>query len=179
MSRAVPAWLTVCGLACLAAGAGADRSPRLLWNATASVPRGLYAIEPVRAPRVGELVVVMPPLPLARALVERGIVGDGVPLIKTVAGVAGQHLCRHGSTIAIDGSVLGEALVRDRHGRGLPVWQGCRVLADDEIFLMNPDMPASLDGRYFGALPTRSVIGRARPLWNVPADRQRPDSQHP
>ena len=59
----------------------------------------------------------------------------------------------------------GEALDRDRLGRPLPVWQGCRRIADGAIFLMNPDVRDSLDGRYFGPLPAASVIGRATPLY--------------
>jgi type IV secretory pathway protease TraF len=30
---------------------------------------------------------------------------------------------------------------------------------------MNPSVPDSLDGRYFGSLPARDVIGRATPLY--------------
>jgi type IV secretory pathway protease TraF len=33
-----------------------------------------------------------------------------------------------------------------------------------EIFLMNPDEPASLDGRYFGPIPLAAIAGRAEPL---------------
>jgi type IV secretory pathway protease TraF len=39
----------------------ADRSPWLIWNASASVPIGLYAIHTVGALRVGDLVVIKPP----------------------------------------------------------------------------------------------------------------------
>src|SRR5690606_34287394 len=53
----------------------------------------------------------------------------------------------------------------DRVGRDLPVWQGCRVIGDSEIFLMNGQVRDSLDGRYFGPIPASSVIGRAIPLW--------------
>jgi type IV secretory pathway protease TraF len=55
--------------------------------------------------------------------------------------------------------------VHDSRGRPLPVWQGCRVIADGEVFLMNWQSADSLDGRYFGALPTSAVIGTAEPLW--------------
>ena len=34
-----------------------------------------------------------------------------------------------------------------------------------EIFLMNPTVPDSLDGRYFGPLPVTSIVARAVPLW--------------
>jgi type IV secretory pathway protease TraF len=57
------------------------------------------------------------------------------------------------------------ALERDRSGRPLPDWQGCRVIATGDVFLMNWDVPDSLDGRYFGPIPVSSVIGRAVPLW--------------
>ena len=55
--------------------------------------------------------------------------------------------------------------IRDHAGRELPVWQGCRRIADGELFLMNWDAPDSVDGRYFGPFPRSSVIGRALPVW--------------
>ena len=70
-----------------------------------------------------------------------------------------------GSTITVDGVAYGEALERDRMGRPLPVWRGCRRIAHGELFLMNFDVPDSLDGRYFGPLPASTVIGRAVPLY--------------
>lgn len=57
---------------------------------------------------------------------------------------------------------LGE---RDGRGRALPVWQGCRVVAESELFLMNWQSADSLDGRYFGPTPASAVIGRALPVW--------------
>ena len=42
---------------------------------------------------------------------------------------------------------------RDRRGRPLPVWQGCRVVGADEVFVMNWQSADSLDGRYFGPVP--------------------------
>ena len=60
---------------------------------------------------------------------------------------------------------MGVARERDRRGRPLPIWQGCRVIANGEVFLMNWDEPASLDGRYFGPTPFSAIVGRAEPLW--------------
>ncbi|MET3837735.1 type IV secretory pathway protease TraF [Brevundimonas sp. UYEF29] len=60
---------------------------------------------------------------------------------------------------------MGDALDRDRRGRPLPVWQGCRLVANGELFLMNWQVRDSLDGRYFGPLPASAVIGRATPLY--------------
>ena len=55
---------------------------------------------------------------------------------------------------------MGEALSRDGRGRPLPVWQGCHVVGADELFLMNWQSADSLDGRYFGFVPTSPSSAR-------------------
>lgn len=160
-------YLAVTALAAIGiAAASAVETPlRLIWNATASTPVGFYTVEPADALDVPELVAIMPPEPLAAFMVGRGYVGRGVPLLKRVLGLPGQQVCRTGRTITVDGIEAGEALERDSLGRDLPIWQGCRVIAPGEIFLMNWDVRDSLDGRYFGPIPASSVIGQALPLW--------------
>ncbi len=59
-------------------------APRVLWNASASVPIGFYTVRPVVMPATGELVAVMPDKPLADFLVARGYLGRDVPLLKRV-----------------------------------------------------------------------------------------------
>lgn len=138
---------------------------RLVWNASASVAVGLYDLDAPRHLAVGDLVAVMPDKPLSDFMVERGYIGRGVPLMKHVAALPGQEVCRTGTAITVDTVLLGNALDRDKRGRELPVWQGCRRIADGDIFLMNPDVPDSLDGRYFGPIQAVSVIGKATPLY--------------
>ena len=159
--------LTVTALAVIGiAAASAVKTPtKLIWNATASAPVGFYTVEPPDRIDVPELVAIMPPEPLAAFMVERGYIARGVPLLKRVLGLPGQRVCRAGRTITVDGIEMGEALERDSLGRDLPVWQGCRVIGDDQLFLMNWEVRDSLDGRYFGPIPADSVIGRAVPLW--------------
>jgi conjugative transfer signal peptidase TraF len=140
-------------------------APRLIWNASASVPIGLYAVHPPGALRTGELLVVTPPEKLATFLDTRRYLPKGIPLLKHVAALPGQTVCRTGDTISIDGTTVGAALDQDHLGRSLPVWQGCRVITADEVFLMNRQSVASLDGRYFGPLPTTTIVGRADPIW--------------
>ena len=138
--------------------------PLLLWNATASAPIGLYAVRLDRRPSVGELVVVRPDPALARWMVARRYIGYGVPLVKRVAAADGARVCRSGVRISIDGRPAAMALVRDRLGRPLPAWRGCRQLQAGQLFLLNT-VPTSLDGRYFGPSASSAVVGRAVPLW--------------
>jgi conjugative transfer signal peptidase TraF len=140
-------------------------APRLVWNASASVPLGLYSIEPARHLEVTDLVAIRTPEPLASFMAERRYLPRGVPLMKRVAALPGQRVCRDGAHITVDGIDMGDALARDRAGRALPSWHGCRHIGDGEVFLMNWAASDSMDGRYFGPLTTASIIGRAIPLW--------------
>ena len=114
---------------------------------------------------VTELVAIQPPELLAAFLDRNGYLPIGVPMLKRVLALPGQTVCRSGHTISIDKIDMGEVRERDSHGRPLPVWHGCRVVGEDELFLMNRQSKDSLDGRYFGPIAASAVIGRALPVW--------------
>lgn len=164
MNRAAYVLMTTVASVGVALAATLPTPLKLIWNVSASVPVGLYSVEPADALEVTDLVAVMPQPPLAAFLVARGYLGEGTPLLKRVMGLPGQEVCRFSDAITVDGVPLGEALRRDRLGRDLPVWQGCRRIAPGHLFVMNPDVGDSLDGRYFGPIPATTVIGRAMPL---------------
>jgi type IV secretory pathway protease TraF len=107
----------------------------------------------------------MPPEPIESFLADGGFLPKGVPLLKHVMALPGQIVCRTGDTITVGGIAMGNTHERDSRGRDLPVWSGCRTLGPGEVFLMNPTVPDSLDGRYFGPFPASSIVGRATPLW--------------
>lgn len=137
----------------------------LIWNASASAPLGLYAVQEVDQFRVGELLVATPPPEIEEFLVDGRYVPAGVPLIKHIAALPGQSICRIGNTITVDMRVVGQARKLDSKDRPLPYWQGCLTLASQQIFLMNTAVPDSLDGRYFGPFERANIIGRAVPIW--------------
>lgn len=140
-------------------------TPRYIWNASNSVPIGLYHVQPVTRLSVTELVAVQPPDLLAAFLDLNGYLPIGVPMVKRVLALPGQTVCRNGLTIAVDGIDVGDARERDGRGRPLPSWKGCRVIAEGDVFVMNWQSEHSLDGRYFGPLPASAVIGRVVPVW--------------
>lgn len=139
--------------------------PRLVWNVSASAPTGLYVVRSADNLTVTTFVIVYPPEPLATWLAEGDYVPRGMPLVKSVMALKGQAVCRVGPVITVDGLAVGVALKQDHRGRALPVWQGCQVIGANEVFLMNPDAPTSLDSRYFGPIPITAIAGRAVPLW--------------
>ena len=138
---------------------------RLVWNASASVPVGLYAIEPAATPRLGDLVAVRPSPALALFMAERRYVEANALLVKPVAALAGSTFCRANMRVTLDGRTVAIALPRDRFGRPLPQWSGCRRVARNQLVLIAPALRASFDSRYFGPLDNTHVIGRAIPLW--------------
>jgi conjugative transfer signal peptidase TraF len=140
-------------------------TPHYIWNASKSVPIGLYRVQPATQLAVTELVAVQPPDLLAAFLDLNGYLPIGVPMLKRVLALPGQTVCRNGLSIAVDGIDVGQAHERDGRGRPLPAWHGCRVIADGDVFVMNWQSTDSLDGRYFGPLPASAVIGKAVPIW--------------
>jgi len=159
------AYLLTGGLAVLTLGVAlaVTLPTALVWNASASAPIGLYAIRPADTLAVSDLVVVTPPAPLASFLDTHRYLPSGMPLVKRIAALPGQQVCRRDASVMVDGDVVATARARDRLGRPLPSWRGCRRIAAGDVFLLNRH-PDSLDGRYFGPLPAHSIIGQAVPL---------------
>jgi conjugative transfer signal peptidase TraF len=136
----------------------------LIWNASASVPIGLYAVLPNARLRVGNLAVSSVPTEMQALAATRRYLPANVPLIKPVSAIAGTTVCRNAAQITIAGVLSAEAKSFDAIHRPMPLWRGCRRIASDEIFLMNPAVGDSFDGRYFGPTPISLVRGRAYPL---------------
>jgi len=170
IGRAAMLAATVFGVSALALPLAINPSPSVIWNASASVPIGLYVVTRAAKLQVNDLVVVRPPGDVAKFLADGGYLPPGVPLVKRVLALPAQTICRIGHTITVDSIAVGDARERDSHGRALPVWRGCRVVADGDVFLMNRQCGDSFDGRYFGPLPATSVVGRAQPIWIVGED---------
>jgi conjugative transfer signal peptidase TraF len=145
-----------------------QHAPQLMWNESASVPVGLYTLHSAFPLKVGDLVAERPPASLARYMAVRRYLPLGVPLLKFIAAVSDQTVCRHGSLITIDGLAVATARASDHANRPLPGWQGCHRLNAREIFLLNRARPDSFDGRYFGMSLRESVMAKAEALWTEP-----------
>ena len=161
--RAGPTLLALGAIASLAIVAFDAPAPILVWNATASAPQGLYFVID-RAPLLGDFVLVTPSADVVILNDDRAYLPADTPLIKRVAALSGEEICREGERISINGAVVAAALAIDSQGRAMPRWEACFALGDGEIFLLN-DHPKSLDGRYFGATRADDVQGVAKLIW--------------
>jgi conjugative transfer signal peptidase TraF len=165
MTRIATMLATAVSSITLGTSAFVDPPKTLIWNTSASAPIGLYAVRSADDLEVTDLVAVAAPPLIAEFMADRGYLPMGVPMMKRVLALPGQTVCRHGLDIIAYGATIGQARERDNAGRKMPVWRGCRHISDDELFLMNFDVPDSVDGRYFGPFPRGSIIGRALPLF--------------
>ena len=111
----------VAAVAVITSTMGAKPVPRFVWNASESVPIGLYSVQPADELMVTTLVVAMPSEPLATFLAEGGYLPRGVPLIKRILALPGQSVCRNQLLISVDGIDMGAAGLPARRGRsGFP-----------------------------------------------------------
>lgn len=158
----IPIAVGAVSITALGLASAVEFAPRIVWNASASAPIGLYKIE-TRAPEIGDFVLVKPDAVLEEFITDRDYLPPEIPLLKRVAALAGDEICREESAIFIDGGHVADALFIDSLGREMPVWNGCFTLKGGEIFLLNAP-EKSLDGRYFGATNGAQIIGIAIPV---------------
>jgi len=162
LRRSLRPLLGMLGGIALVMAAGLPKHPLLIWNASPSVPIGIYRIEDGQ-PLLDDLVLIRLPEPMAVLADRRGYLPRRAYLIKPVAAVAGDRVCRFGVHIFIRRRFAALALATDTAARPMPTWHGCRTLQTGDVFLLAND-PASFDGRYFGPLRTEHVVGRAKRL---------------
>ncbi|WP_282129057.1 S26 family signal peptidase [Roseobacter litoralis] len=167
MTRRIWAGIAFITVSAIALSTAIDMPAVFLWNASPSAPIGLYRLQSIDHLGPRELVAVAAPDPIAAFIADRGYLPPDIPLLKHVAGLPGQVVCRIGRSITVDGVTMGEAQVTDSFGRPMPVWRGCRRITSDEVFLMNPDAKNSLDGRYFGPIPLNAILAEAIPIWTA------------
>ncbi|WP_068087239.1 S26 family signal peptidase [Novosphingobium rosa] len=139
--------------------------PRLLWNASASAPIGLYRVYPGRLPDRGEWAIAWPPGDVRSLAASRHYLPTGVPLVKRVAAHSYDTVCAIGPVISVNGVKLALRRNVDGRGRPLPLWQGCVDLGEGEFFLLTAERSDSFDGRYFGISKQSDLIGKATLLW--------------
>jgi conjugative transfer signal peptidase TraF len=167
-SRLVLPLLAITGLASLAWASFARPMPRVIYNASDSVPIGWYRIGPPRALRVGGFVLVHLPATPRTLAARRGYLPWHIPLLKRIGAMAPQAVCVHSGIVRIDGVQVAMTLPIDGLGRRLTPWRQCRRLRAGELFLLSTSNPASFDSRYFGPVKASAVIGLAQPVWIRP-----------
>ncbi len=162
----------------LAGAAAGERAPFLLWNASGSVPYGLY-LRLDRPAALGDLAAACLPEDLARFARARGYAlsgslcpGGTAPVLKRLAARAGAQIALDRGEVSIDGTrwPRGEVRSEDSAGRPVPTQIVYPYLVPGGQVLLLGDHPRSFDGRYFGPLPESRILAAYWPLWTWRAE---------
>jgi signal peptidase I len=105
----------------------------------------------------GDIVVFTPP--------EAAAQGRGVPFIKRVIGLPGDHISLQDGKVLVNGVAISEPYIYTDDGvpqstdptGGISDW----VVPDGDLFVMGDHRHDSSDSRSFGPVPIANVIGRA------------------
>lgn len=154
--------LFVTGL--FAIGATYYARPVIIYNATDSLPHGLYLVVQKPDYERGDLVVFPVPESVKAMVRQRRWLPDGAFLIKPIAGTNGDLLSTKTGRCFVNGVDFGPVEKVDRTDQPLPVFSINRRLENEEIAVVNP-IPHSFDSRYFGPIKERQIIGEAVPIW--------------
>ena len=152
------------GLGCLLAAATFE-APILVWNATPSLPQGLYRATQQR-PERNDLVLIRLPARTRALAARRGYLPRSAYLLKPVVARDGDVVCRVGRRVTVRGRFAAQAQRFDGLGRPMPNWHGCRRLGPDTLFLLAPHAD-SFDSRYFGPVSAATLVAGAVLIWSL------------
>ena len=141
------------------------QSPLFVWNVSRSVPVGLYVIV-ARPPSKGEFAALRLSEPMRGLARARGYLPTHAMLIKPVAALAPDLVCRHGAIVTINGRLVARALTADTSSRSLPQWGGCHEIDGHQFFVLSGELN-SFDSRYFGAVDAFQVIGTGISIYST------------
>lgn len=160
--------LSLCAIGCtLIAVSTAENLPtRLVWNASPSIPVGLYSVSHT-PPKRDDLVLVSLSEHARQMAGRRGYLPAKVPALKRVVALSGDAVCRFGRTVFVNGKAVETAKRTDARGLKMPRWSGCFDLGPGQVFLLGDHLD-SFDGRYFGVTKLADVRGVAKSLWINP-----------
>jgi conjugative transfer signal peptidase TraF len=143
--------------------------PLVLWNASPSEPKGLFARTSLAA-STGRLAAFMAPS-AAFPYADRNLgYLHHTRVLKALAAGPGSLVCTTSGRLVIDGKPKALVAVRDPLDDPLPRWNACRRLRTGEWFAYSDRVPNSFDSRYFGPITTGQIIAIYRPLWISPKE---------
>jgi conjugative transfer signal peptidase TraF len=161
MNSLTPLIVANLGLAVLASAPAFQDHPPFIINETVSMAKGIYAYtDNANAIKRKDIVALKMTIGANAYLVDELGYPRRTLLIKRVAGLSGDVICRHGMRVTVNAQTV-NAQSKDRFGNLLPVWDGCAVLLPNQVFLLG-DHPSSFDSRYFGPVTKEQLLGTYR-----------------
>lgn len=144
-------------------------APTLVYNASPSLPVGIYRSVPKDRLEHGDVVRLTLPKSLQPVMARWGYANhQGARyLIKQIAGLPGQTVCHRGGRIVVNSVIWGPVHRVDHLGYPLPqaLPEGACEQLGPAAYFVATRQGASLDSRYFGPVVRRDILQVLQPLW--------------
>ena len=134
-------------------------------SATTSMPRGFYLVMPTKEIKRYDIVEFMPPPAALEFIAKHHWAPKSGLIIKYVFALPGDDICVRNHAIWINGQKIGKVYHFYAPGKLLPQTKICGKLKENEYLLLSTKKERSFDGRYFGAVTSSNILGKAVPLW--------------
>jgi len=159
-----PLFFTGLVVGSIAAVCSVFAQPLIMYNATDSLPHGIYRVIKQQTYKRGDLIVFPIPEQVRSLVLERGWLKPDSYLIKPVAAINGDNVWITCGQVFVNGKSFGAIKKQDKKGLPLPslVFKGTLSPGKSAVLQHTDD---SFDSRYFGPIDERQIIGRAVPIW--------------
>ncbi|EKE01521.1 MAG: conjugal transfer protein precursor [uncultured bacterium] len=137
----------------------------ITYSATPSMPQGFYLVVPTKKIERYDVVEFIPPKPVLNFLKERKWVPQSGLIIKYVFAVPGDDVCVRDEAVWVNGKRVGDVYRFYAPEKILPRTKICGKLNADQYLLLSTKRRRSFDGRYFGAISSSDILGRAVPVF--------------
>lgn len=137
---------------------------RITYQVTKSMPKGFYLITPAKSAHRGDIVLFKPPAKTLSFLLKKKWLPDDGLMLKYVFAVPGDYVYQNKGWIYINHHRIAPIYREYKPGKKLPNNRFCGKLTKHQYLLMSNKVKRSFDGRYFGPIWDKKIIGVAKHL---------------
>ena len=134
---------------------------KITYQVTPSMPKGFYIIYPIENIKVNDIIVFYPPKKASQFLLTRHLIPHNDWLMKYVVAAPGDYVCKKFSFVWINNEKYAPVLTHSSKNELLPDTPFCSVLTKDKYLSISTIAQHSFDGRYFGPIDKKDIIGKA------------------
>ncbi|MEM9243049.1 MAG: signal peptidase I [Pseudomonadota bacterium] len=131
------------------------------YQASMSMPKGLYFVMPAKQLKRDDIVIFHPPRVAQEFLAKHPWGPPNNVLMKVVMGVPGDKVCKREHGVWINGQYIAPVFSEYAPGKALLNLAFCEILPAKHYLLMSTHVRRSFDGRYFGPVTKAEIIGKA------------------
>lgn len=134
----------------------------ITYQVTPSMQQGFYLVKPLNGKiKRGEIVIFTPPPKTLNFLQNHHWLPNDDLMLKHVFGIPGDKVWQKSGFVWINNTKIAPVYKFYAKGKLLPNSNFCGVLDNSEYLLMSTKIKRSFDGRYFGPVNRKKIIGRA------------------